>query len=215
MPLRFDVIDRVRTNGQRLLAKFDDAIEYFDRTKPISGPSAYFHLKTIRLLKQSGSPTQAVQSSEFLEALYATLASWGMHITGDHNVQLVGFPAFSTAVVAVSDSLGELKDSKITEVSPCDDQLLTRVWGALRQIRVAKAGFSLVASSKVLHHLLPELVPPIDARHTIGFFVETQRDLSIHGENVFRAIFPELIRVARGMRIPEQSEHRFRSKPIT
>lgn len=39
-------------------------------------------------------------------------------------------------------------------------------------LKVMESNARLVGNSKALHHLLPELVPPVDRQYTVKFFTE-------------------------------------------
>jgi hypothetical protein len=43
-------------------------------------------------------------------------------------------------------------------------------WQVIAAIKVSTSRTQIVAGSKMLHHLLPELIPPIDRQYTSSFF---------------------------------------------
>jgi len=43
-------------------------------------------------------------------------------------------------------------------------------WEVIAHIKVSTSRTQIVAGSKMLHHLLPDLIPPIDRRYTFRFF---------------------------------------------
>lgn len=54
----------------------------------------------------------------------------------------------------------------------------------------------IVANSKLLHHVLPNLVPPMDREYTFKFFYGRGM-LSISEERAFREMFSRQIQIAR------------------
>jgi hypothetical protein len=93
MTLRSDTIRRIEESVAELIAEFDGCCDVFDRANLFTGPSAYFHSKTLALLGQHASAGDALLDAAFLESLYATLTAWGMHRMGPGGAKLVEFPA--------------------------------------------------------------------------------------------------------------------------
>lgn len=49
----------------------------------------------------------------------------------------------------------------------------------------------------MVHHLFPDLIPPVDGRYTVRFFYGHQPDLGgVRGAAVFREIFPRFRGIA-------------------
>ncbi len=89
--------ETTRRMGQRvseLIEDFDGCCDAFDRLSLFTGPSAYFHSKTLNLLRQHKCPADAIMDESFVESIYATLTSWGMHRMGPGRAKLVEFPIF-------------------------------------------------------------------------------------------------------------------------
>jgi hypothetical protein len=57
----------------------------------------------------------------------------------------------------------------------------------------------IVAGSKALHHVLPELVPPIDREYTLRFFFHTT-NLPHREELAFRTVYPCFWKIATSCR---------------
>jgi len=49
-------------------------------------------------------------------------------------------------------------------------QVAAVAWGIITNIKVSASRTQIVAGSKLLHHLLPDLIPPIDGKYTCRFF---------------------------------------------
>jgi hypothetical protein len=69
------------------------------------------------------------------------------------------------------------------------------LWGLIQRLRVSKAEARIVANSKLLHHVLPDLVPPMDRQYTYRFFYG-RTGLSIDEEVAFREMFGRLLEIA-------------------
>jgi hypothetical protein len=65
-------------------------------------------------------------------------------------------------------------------------------------MKVSTSQTQIVAGSKFLHHLLPDLVPPIDRQYTFSFFTGQK---AVYGGDrpAFLEWFPQVARVARAV----------------
>ena len=59
-------------------------------------------------------------------------------------------------------------------LSECSWQITRRAahtaWQIIAAIKVSTSRTQSVAASKMLHHFLPDLIPPIDRQYTFSFF---------------------------------------------
>ncbi len=63
-------------------------------------------------------------------------------------------------------------------------------WDVIAYVKVSTSRTQIVAGSKMLHHLLPDLIPPIDRQYTFRFFTGQKMVTSDHV--VFLDWFPRL-----------------------
>jgi hypothetical protein len=142
-----------------LLANADGWHEAYYRAETFGGPSLYFHH---RALETRRSPA----SLQHLEYVYATLASWGMHRMGAGGSKMRTFDAFRASVEPLTDKI--LKAQSFAPTAMNED-----AWATLKQIfsglRIMASATSLVGNSKVMHHMLPNIVPPIDREYTLRY----------------------------------------------
>lgn len=128
-------------------------------TEGFGGPSLYFH---IRALEDS----TAGKREAFTESSYAMLASWGMHRMGQGGAKMADFDEYANSLKSVWPVAQELRHFESNSLGDAE-------WNALKEtfksIRAMKTNFSLVANSKVLAHLLPNIFPPVDRQYTIPF----------------------------------------------
>jgi len=197
--------ERARTNTNLLIERFSDCLRAFeaegDGEAGFSGASVYFHEQALRRRDEHTSPESLVNDVCFMEYVYATLCAWGMHHTGDHKTKLVGFNDFCRSFQSdlVLESLSQLWNHSITSLATSDEsQIAAEVWSVIKRTRVSASETRIVAGSKALHHVLPNLIPPIDRRYTMGFFVgHTNIDQIGGGERIFEEIFPLLSEIGR------------------
>jgi hypothetical protein len=153
-----------------LIKNFREYIELFKTNNPFSGPSEYFYInKIISITKKENYDT--VFTQEFIEYIYATLASWGMHRMGPENkgAKMNDFDSFKDCIMQNKNKIMKLKNFKINTIETDDvisdvNELYLSFWPLM------KSNSKLVATSKVMHFLLPHLIPPMDREYTMDFF---------------------------------------------
>lgn len=138
------------------LAPFHDG---YYQTTVFSGPSLHFH----RLAIESSRPPVSPRQNEYI---YATLTSWGMHRMGKRGAKMHDFDVFNRSIIALSDP--------IAQAASYDCQSLDETkWAVLHDIfwglQVMATDIHLVGNSKVMHHLMPHLIPPIDREYTLWY----------------------------------------------
>lgn len=161
----------------RLIASLDEAHESYYRSEIFGGPSLYFHLKSLEAAR-------AKSFQAFTEYVYATLAAWGMHRMGPGGAKMRAFDEFQSSV-------GDIWSLALRLQNKTPDKLNVSDWSDLRTvfctIRCMASGASLVGNSKVMAHLLPNLIPPVDRQYTIKFllrYAEIQNDLEREWERL-------------------------------
>ncbi len=185
-----DTLRRMDDRLQQLAGGFTQYVTAFNRANLFTGPSLYFHLKSLALLRSCSSATMAVENEQFLESLYATLAAWGMHRMGPGGAKLVEFAQFKDSFSAKSAVIQELEPLRIWEIEPRDVlDVARRLWEVISGLRVGMGRTKIVAGSKALHHVLPDLLPPIDREYTLRFFYH-HTTLNQGAERAFKEIFP-------------------------
>lgn len=158
------------------------------------GPCLHFHIRTVKklrdLLHQYNSYAQVCSHPEYAELLYATLTAWGMNLVGGriHSNRLeadeVGLQDFEKFQENLNDhklinSLEHLRDERLRaplKLTSLNQSRLGEIkeevkhaYEYLAQKRVVKSKRAIVAVSKVLHHLVPDLLMPVDGEHILKF----------------------------------------------
>ena len=188
--------DRTRRNVEALINGFDDHVRRFEAAGLFSGPSIYFHHRAIARRRSHTSVTALLADEQFLEYVYAVLPSWGMHRMGPQPAKVGDFGDLVAALRAVAPMLEELWPLHIARLPPgSTDQVAERIWRVIIRLRASTSGTQIVAGSKTLHHVLPDLIPPIDRQYTLRFFTGSTT-LSAGDERAFLAIFPDLVEIA-------------------
>ena len=129
-----------------------------------SGPSLYFHQRAI-------DTSKLVDSLAHLEYVYAVLTSWGMHRLGAKGSKMVGFKEFRDSIQTLYN---EITDAQNFTVQEMDEQKWDVLQKIFQGIRVMATSVSLVGNSKVMHHMLPNIIPPIDREYTLRYLRENR-----------------------------------------
>ena len=196
MPSSEKVILRMDSRLAELSANLQHFVGVFAEAEKFSGPSLYFHNKTLTCLYGYRSASEAISSDELFDWLYATLASWGMHRMGKGKTKLRDLEEIKASVRAQGAIIASLQDVSLLKLSTADMGRVSRdLWKLLFGLTVSIADAQIVANSKVLHHLLPRLIPPIDRTYTFNFFYGRNM-LSIAEEDAFYEMFSRFHMIA-------------------
>ena len=172
-------------------------------SKNYSGPSIYFHIKAIDKYRSVENYDNLLSDDQYIEYIYATLAAWGMHRM-TKNVLMKEYKNFKNAIELIRDSLVELKEYKLETIQSIED-IKNPLLMAFSDLNVMERGSKIVGNSKALHHLLPDLIPPMDRRNTINFFYEDplKKEVSIpkDEDECFLEILSEYIYITRRLKL--------------
>jgi hypothetical protein len=161
------MIDRV----DDLICLMPECIDVFNKAKLFTGPSLYFHFKTLEILRSHASAHETLHDEMFFDRLYATLTAWGMHRMGKTFTKLRDVEEIENSFREQESHIREIEKFKIDELSIDDVGPISRkIWSIVDELKVGVGRTKLIANTKALHHLLPDLVPPIDRQYTLQFF---------------------------------------------
>lgn len=181
----------------RLLCALDDAHAAYYRAETFGGPSLHFHLRSLEAAR-------AQDFRCFAEYVYAVLASWGMHRMGPGGSKMREFADFQSSLHAVWGIALRLQEKTPEVLSGSDWPDLESVF---RGIRCMASGTSLVGNSKVMAHLLPNLIPPVDREYTLKFLFRSGQ-IANDMENEWK----KLIQILKGFFYPVVQSSLFQSK---
>jgi len=152
--------------------------DYYERSLDIlhefGGPSVYFHTQCIREKKQN------FLTDRHIELIYATLTAWGMHRMGDPKktkAKLVEFEDFKSSILQNKQVFEALRHHKLEDISQDEySHIIDGLRIPYNALKVSISKATIVANSKTLAHILPDLIPPIDRKHTVRFFTQEYRN---------------------------------------
>ncbi len=178
-----------------LVGGFKTFLEAYDRHCPFTRHGQLqYHVETIRARRRLGSVKAALADETFQRSLYRTLQAWGI---GSRASTLRPFPEFVAALQAEAKTIEELDglaiDQRNLDVNTVGNTLARLV----QSLGIVGNKARIVPGSKALHHLLPELVVPIDRGYTQRFFEWANPTLQNSTERCFREAFTAFAKIAR------------------
>ncbi len=186
---------------ERLTAGFADYVAAFEASQAFPGPSLYFHLRAIERRRGHQTVSSLLDDRLFLEYVYAVLPAWGMRRMGPQAAKVGDFAQITTALRQMTPALQQLWPLRITSLSGQDSrEAATIAWDVIASIKVSTSRTQIVAGSKFLHHILPDLMPPIDRQYTFTFF--TGQKMVPSDRAAFLDWFPRLAEIGGRCREP-------------
>jgi hypothetical protein len=188
--------ERLADRLGRLTAGFAQYVEAFETRQAFPGPSLYFHLRAIERRREHRTVGSLLDDTLFLEYVYAVLPAWGMHRMGQQAAKVGDFAQITTSLREAAPALEQLWPLRITTLDEHESrEAAALAWDVIAQIQVSTSRTQIVAGSKFLHHLLPDLVPPIDRQYTFNFF--TGQKLVPSDRAAFHDWFPRLANIGK------------------
>jgi hypothetical protein len=133
---------------------------------PFTPQQLRLHRQTIDLRRKANGVGEAIDSADFLMSLRSTLQAWGL---GLRNSRLAAEREFDQAVRSARAQI-EALDGLLIDDPALPADVGERIWRLIESIGVVDNRAKLVAGTKTLHHLLPDLVVPMDRVWTGMFF---------------------------------------------
>ncbi|HTR36286.1 MAG TPA: hypothetical protein VMH80_10310 [Bryobacteraceae bacterium] len=101
----------------------------------------------------------------------------------------------------MADTLRKLEALRIEAVSLGDvNRTVELIWPVIRDLKVGIGNTKIISGTKALHHLLPDLVPPIDREYTVQFFFKNKN--AVQGDatkqrEAFLVMYPHFAAISR------------------
>ncbi len=177
-----------------LIADFPALVTRYDKITPFTQVGQLeLHRRTIALRREHDTAAGALNDRRFTESLYETLRSWGI---GTRASVLVPIDRFTVILRQWIPAFEELEGETID--SPPLDRAWTedRIWRLITGVDIVENKSKLVALSKTIHHILPDLLPPIDRAYTQQFFLWHPIEFQNQQERVFRSMWRHFVTIA-------------------
>lgn len=198
MSRRSTTSDLVTARIAELCQGFGDYVAAFDQQPAFTRSGQLEHHRaTIERRRQLGSVRAAVHCPEFIESLWHTLHAWGMN---QRAATLVPLERFGEELRWVAPLLEKLECWTIDEPLFRAERVAADLWEAICELEITESANRIVSGAKTLHHLLPDLIPPIDRQFTRVFFHWHQPQFQSQPERVFTDIYTRMAQVAQVVR---------------
>ncbi len=177
-----------------LVASFKTFLAAFDSHCPFTPYQLKCHVDTIGLRRRLGSVKVALADEAFQRSLYETLRAWRIGARASH---LRPFPAFLDALQAKGDTIAELDGLAIDQPGLDVTTVGSTLARLAQSLDIVDNKARIVPGSKALHHLLPDLVVPIDRAYTQQFFQWANPTFQNFPERCFKEAFHAFARIGR------------------
>ena len=151
-----------------MISRFEDYLKAFDERPPFCYEQLRIHRSVIEKRRALGSVEKALMDDRFLEDLHELLIKWGMAERGS---KLVDLGSFKRNIRRRMDDICWFERFEISE-SPSifDKRFVDKFTDLILGLEINENKAKVVIGFKTLHHLLPNLVPPIDREYAGRFF---------------------------------------------
>lgn len=150
-------------------------------------------------MHETDIPINLIQNNLFLDDLYATLTSWGMHRMGPGNTKLTEYKIFQDSILSEKEVIEKLQTLEIDSLT--EDQLsqtISDIYDMISRLKIGVGETKIVIGTKTLHHILPKLVPPIDGEYSMKFFYSNRQTGLNQGENIaFSEMFQMFVKISK------------------
>ena len=184
-----------------LIAEFPACVDAYDKLVPFQRVGQYdSHRATIEARLGSPDVRDAIDDDEFLRLLHETLQRWGI---GRRASRLAPLAEFRERLRAQAGPISALNDVRIDDPALDVPATAGQVWALIEDLCVVSNLSVIVAGTKTLHHLLPDLVPPMDRAWTGAFFRWSAAAPQYAQATTFTRTFTGFAQVAQAVRPAE------------
>lgn len=151
-----------------LVANFEHYVGVYDESTPFGRAGQFeLHRQTIDRRRSLGSAVEALRDEQFISLLHGTLQAWGI---GRRASRLAPLDAFAECLLDRSEDIGRLDGLSLEEAGTDVMDVVEVVDRLISELPIVDNRARIVAGTKTLHHLVPDLLPPMDRAWTGAFF---------------------------------------------
>jgi hypothetical protein len=161
--------DEVERRIAGVIDELSTCLETYDQRIPFTRSGQYsLHRATIDRRRSFTSVRDAIENEAFVEDFRQTLYAWGI---GKRASRLVSLPEFRNRLSDCAEELSDFEYLRLDDPELDISLTATRLWQLIERLGVVQNVSLIVPGTKTLHHLLPDLVPPMDRAWTGAFFL--------------------------------------------
>jgi hypothetical protein len=177
---------------------FTACVEAYDRQVPFQRSGQYeWHRLAIEARLRCGGVRGALEDEAFPRLLYGTLQRWGI---GRRASVLVPLAEFRQRIRDQAVPAAALEDARIDDPALDIPAVCEHAWRIIENLGIVRNRSLIVPGTKALHHILPDLVPPMDRAWTGAFFLWSASAPQVAQAAVFSRTFTGLAQVARAVK---------------
>jgi len=178
-----------------VINEFMTCVEIFDQQVPFTRSGQYsLHRATIDRRHSWLNVRDALKDEVFLDSLYQTLQAWGIGRRASH---LVPRAQFGNCLRQCSDEIVSFDNLRLDDPDLDVAEVATALWQLIEHLGVVENVSLIVPGTKTLHHLMPDLVPPMDRAWTGAFFLWSTAAPQYYQESTFVEAFSSFAKIAQ------------------
>jgi hypothetical protein len=206
---RFGKAAEVTSRLAGVIAEFPACIEAYDRLVPFQRAGQYeSHRATVEARRRWSDVRHALYDDAFLGLLHETLQRWGI---GRRASRLAPLPEFRERLRARAEAISALEGIRIDDPAIDVSATADQIWRIIQDLHVVSNLSVIVAGTKTLHHLLPDLVPPMDRKWTGAFFLWSAAAPQYAQASTFTRTFTGFAHIAQAVQPTELVGHGWRT----
>lgn len=191
---RDDIENEVQQRIEELCRNTDMYLEVFENACPFNSLQLRLHVQTINLRRELSNVGAAIRNDDFIRSLWRTLKAWRLNARG---ARLLPLEEFRQAFLDHERKISRWDGIRIDDENLQLEEVAKDLWELIDEVRVSEVDNPIVSGSKALHHLLPELIPPIDREYTRPFFIFWMQYFQNKPNRVFPYIWEKFALIAR------------------
>ena len=202
--------NEVENRVAELISDFDLCLDVYDHEVPFTRSGQYsHHRKTIDMRRSFPSVGDALKDEDFLDSFRKTLFAWGI---GKRGSRLVPLTEFGDHLRVCSDEIALFEHLRLDDSELDVDAVAKALWQLIGKLKVVDNKSLIVPGSKTLHHLLPDLVPPMDRAWTGAFFLWSMSSTK-YEERIFIKTLTTFSKIAQASKASQYVGHDWRTSP--
>ena len=151
-----------------VINEFSVCLETYDKQIPFTRSGQYsLHRETIERRRTFVSVRDAIEDEGFVRNFHQTLYAWGI---GKRASRLVSLSEFRDRLSDCSEEISGFEHLRLDDQELDASLISIRLWRLIERLGVVQNVSLIVPGTKTLHHLLPDLIPPMDRAWTGAFF---------------------------------------------
>lgn len=175
--------DLIEAHAEAVIENFLRCLDIYDNQNPFVRSGQWSnHAQTIRLRRDLSTVSAALFDDSFISSLHSTLRSWGI---GKRASRLAPITEFARVLRSHEPQLRPLNSLSIQDPDLDIDMAIDHLWRFIDTTKIVENRAKVVAATKTLHHLLPDLVPPMDREWTGRFFEWSLNDFQGRQHQIF------------------------------